>query len=204
MVSDSPAMIAHVIAGCLPHLQAMSHWVLSGTYEELGVPDYILKEGDNGWPTLVRGIARPNFNTYKLLHALGSQRLAGEGPVLASRRADGKVAVLVWNLAEAEQAAGIPGATATRKVTGTAKRIEVAFTGQRPGTTARVRFADQERGSPMPAWRRMGSPHYPSEAQLVELRRSAEIAPPVAMRLDTRGTISLDLPPEGVALIELA
>jgi xylan 1,4-beta-xylosidase len=196
-------MIAHVVAGCLPHLQAMSHWVLSGTYEELGVADYILKEGDNGWATLIRGIARPNFNTYKLLHALGSQRLAGEGPVLASRRQDGKVAALVWNLAEALQAAGIPGATATRQVTGSAKRLDIVFAGRRAGEAARLRFVDQERGSPMPAWRKMGSPRYPTDAQLAELRRAAEIAQPTVMRLGPEGTLSLELPPEGVALIEL-
>lgn len=201
--SDSPAMIAHVIKECLPHLHAMSHWVLSGSYEELGVADYILKEGDAGWAAMVRGIARPSFNTYKLLHMLGDQQLAGDGPVLATRRADGTLAALVWNLAEAQQAAGIPGSTATRKVTGTAKRLDIAFAGQRPGTRAWVRFVDQDRGSPMPAWRRMGSPQYPSEVQLAELRRAADIAPPVAMRLGADGTISLELPPEGVALVEL-
>jgi xylan 1,4-beta-xylosidase len=201
--SDSPAMIAHVVKECLPHLQAMSHWVLSGSYEELGVADYILKEGDAGWAAMVRGIARPSFNTYKLLHALGDKLLAGEGPVLASRRADGKVAALVWNLAEAQQAAGIPGSTAIRKVTGSAKRLDIAFSAQRPGTRASVRFVDQDRGSPMPAWRRMGSPQYPSAAQFAELRRAADIVPPVLMRLGAGGTISLELPPEGVALIEL-
>ena len=84
--SDSPAMIAHAIAGCLPHCQAMSHWVLSGTYEELGVADYILKEGNTGWSMMAAGgIPKPAFNTYKLLHALGSERLGATGPVLASR-----------------------------------------------------------------------------------------------------------------------
>lgn len=201
--SDSPAMIAHVVKGCLPHLQAMSHWVLSGEYEELGVADYLLKEGDIGWPTLMSGIALPNFNTYKLLHALGTQRLAGEGPVLASRRQDGSVAAVVWNLAEAKQAAGIPGATATRQVTGAPKRIEVSFAGKRAGTRARVRYVDQERGSPMPAWRAMGSPRLPTTAQIAQLRRAAEIAPPQTLRLGEGGRLSLDLPPEGVALIEL-
>jgi xylan 1,4-beta-xylosidase len=201
--SDSPAMIAHVIKECLPKLQGMSHWVLSGTYEELGVADYILKEGDAGWAAMVRGIARPSFNTYKLLHALGNQRLAAEGPALVSRGRNGKLAALVWNLAEAQQAAGIPGATATRKVVGSAKRLDIAFAGVKPGSRAQVRFVDQERGSPMPAWRRMGSPQYPSEAQLAELRRAAEVAPPVTMRLGESGRLSLDLPPEGVALVEI-
>ena len=83
---DSPALIAHVISGCLPHCHAMSHWVMSGTYEELGVADYVLKEGSIGFGAIVQGIALPAFNMYKLLHALGAERLAAQGPALASRR----------------------------------------------------------------------------------------------------------------------
>lgn len=202
--SDSPAMIAHVVKHCLPHVRGMSHWTLSGTYEELGVMDVVFKEGDNGWPAMFRGIARPNFNTYKLLHALGTQRLQGDGPVLASRRSDGSVAAVVWNLAEAQQAAGIPGSSAVRTVTGSAKTVKVQFAGQRPGATAKVSFVDQERGSPMPAWRAMGSPQYLTQAQMAKLRVAADIAPPTVMKLDASSSLSLQLPPEGVALIEIS
>lgn len=201
--ADSPAMIAHIIKGCLPHLQAMSQWVLSGTYEELGVSDHLLKEGDNGYGMLYRGIPRPSFNTYRLLHALGHDRLDGTGPMLASRRADGSVATLAWNLAEVTQPAGLPEATNVRKVTGAVRQLDVRFAGARPGSHARVRFVDQERGSPMPAWRAMGSPQLPTMAQIAALRSAAQIAPPVSMRLDANAALSLVLPPEGVALIEL-
>ena len=201
---DSPAMIAHIVTACLPHVQAMSHWVLSGTYEELGVANYLLKEGDMGFATIVQGIALPSFNTYRLLHALGTTRLAATGPVLASRRSDGSMAALVWNLAEVRQPGGIPGASRTREVHGDAKRLAVEIAGARPGQQVRVRFVDQSRGSPMPAWRAMGSPQYPRPDQIAQLRRSAEIAPPVTMRLDAASRLLLDLPPEGVALIEMA
>jgi xylan 1,4-beta-xylosidase len=201
--SDSPAMIAHVVSQCLPMVQAMSHWVLSGTYEELGVADYIIKEGDMGWATMVDGIARPSFNTYKLMHRLGSEQLVSDGPALAARGSNGKAAALVWNLAEAKQPAGIPGSTSVRTVTGATKRLDVHFAGARPGQQALVRFVDQRNGSPMPAWRAMGSPPSPTPAQLAKLRAAAEIAPPVLHRLDTAATVSLVLPPEGVALIEL-
>ena len=201
--SDSPAMIAHVVTQCLPHVTAMSHWTLSGTYEELGVADYTLKEGDIGWSAMQRGIALPAFNTYKLLHRLHGERLAATGPVLASRRADGAIAAIVWNLAEAKQPAGIPGSTAVRSVTGSAKRYRIRLAGARPHARVAVRFVDQERGSPMPAWRAMGSPRYPTPAQLAALRSAAEIAPPVMLRLDGNAALVLDLPPEGVALIEL-
>ena len=201
--SDSPAMIAHVVKECLPMVRGMSQWVMSGSYEELGVFDYLLKEGDMGWATMVRGIARPGFNTYKLMHALGEERLAAQGPVLASRRDGRTVAALVWNLAEAQQPAGLPGASAERKVTGSAKHLDIRFIGAHAGARAQVRFVDQDRGSPMPAWRKMGSPRLPTLAQIDQLRRAADIAPPMTMRLDRSGALSLTLPPEGVALVEL-
>ena len=202
--SDSPAMIAHIVKGCLPYVQVMSPWVMSGTYEELGVRDHILSEGGIGYAPMVQGIALPTFNAFKLLRTLGTRQLASDGPALASLRKDGGISALVWNLVEVSQPSGIPVPGAARKQVGEAKRLQVVFKGAKPGTVAHVRFVDQERGSPMPAWRKMGSPQYPTAAQLVTLRKAAEIAPPVAIRLGTKGQIVLDLPPEGLALIELA
>jgi xylan 1,4-beta-xylosidase len=196
-------MIAHVIAGCLPSCNAMSHWTLSGTYEELGVFDYLLKEGSIGYGTLIQGIALPSFNTYKLLHALGNARLAAQGPVLASRRDDNSVAALLWNLADVPQAAGIPGASATRTVRGDAKQFQIQFAGARPRQRVQVRFVDQQRGSPLPAWREMGSPRYIKPDQLELLRQRADILPAQQLRLDATRQLTVALPPEGVALIEL-
>jgi xylan 1,4-beta-xylosidase len=201
--SDSPAMMAHIIKGCLPHVHSMSHWTMSGTYEELGVADYVLKEGDIGFGTIMQGIARPSFNTYKLLHALGDRQLAGQGPVLASRRQGRSIVALVWNLADVKQPSGIPGQSHTRTVKGVTKRYQVEFKGARPGQQVRVRYVDQERGSPMPAWRAMGSPQYPTMQQIERLRQAAEIPPAQILRLDRAGRLTLTLPPEGVALVEL-
>ena len=114
-------------------------------------------------------------NTYKLFHAVGEERLAGKEPVLASRRRD-RSAALVWNMPEAKQAAGIPGATSDRKVTGSVKQFDIRFAGARPGARVRVRLVDKQRGSPMPAWRRMGSSHHLTRAQIAVLRRAADIA----------------------------
>jgi len=202
--SDSPAMVAHIVKGCLPYVQGMSHWVMSGTYEELGVRDHILNEGGIGYAPMVQGIALPTFNAFKLLHALGTQQLASDGPALASRRANGSVATLVWNLAEVSQPSGVPVPGSARKPVGKTRRLQVAFKGARPGAVAHIRFVDQERASPMPAWRKMGSPQYPTVAQLAALGKAAEIAPPVAMRLGRGAQIALDLPSEALALIELA
>ena len=201
--SDSPAMIAHIIKGALPHCQAMSQWAMSSAFEELGVPNHVFKEGDNGWGMMTHGIARPSFNTYKLLHRLGDRMVEAEGPALASRRTDGSVAILVWNLADVSQPSGIPGMATERVIKGEAKRVIVKLEGVRAGATAQLSFVDQERGSPMPTWRALGSPKYPTMEQMARIRRAAEMAAPVRRRVAADGTLSIDLPPEGVALIEI-
>jgi xylan 1,4-beta-xylosidase len=176
---------------------------MSGTYEELGVFPDVLGDGKPSYANLIQGIALPGFNAYKMLHALGHIQLAADGPALASRRADGSLAALVWNLAEATQPSGIPGVMNTRDVKGETKRLLVHLKGARGGAMVKVQFVDQTRGSPFPAWRKMGSPQYPTVAQVAALRKAADIAPPVTMRLSAAGTLALDLPPEGLALIRL-
>ena len=201
--SDSPAMIAHVIANCLPYCHSMSHWAMSNWYEEVGVLNFVLKEGDNGWGMLARGgIAKPQFNTYKLLNRLGTRRLASTGPALASRTAEG-ASVMVWNLADVQQPAGLPGMSSTRTVSGVPKSLDVTFRGAAAGAAARIRYVDMERGSPFPTWRKLGSPQYPTPAQMEQIRASAEIAAPETRQLGKGGNLSINLPPEGVALIEL-
>jgi len=206
--SDSPAMIAHIIKSCLGTVQMMSHWAFTNTYEELGVASFVVKEGSNGYGMMaVAGIPKAQFNTYKLLHRLGDVRLAtSDGPVLASRRKDGSTAVAVWNLVAVKQASGIPGAGGERAFLGEAKTIKLRLTlkGARPGQTVHVSYVDQERGSPLPEWRRLGSPQYPTRAQIEAIRRSAELAAPETLNVDPDGALLLELPPECLALIETA
>lgn len=203
--SDSPAMMAHIIKGCLGNVQMMSQWTMSNTYEELGVADFVLKEGYNGYGMIaVAGIPKPQFNTYKLLHRLGDTRLAAtDGPVLASCRADGSSAVAVWNLAEVKQPGGIPGAVAIRDAVGAPKKIRLLLKGARAGQKVKVSYVDMVRGSPYPEWRKLGSPQYPTMAQIETIRKSAELAPPETVKLGKGGELVLDLPPECLALVEL-
>jgi len=196
-------MIAHVLTGCLPYCHAMSQWTLSNVYEEIGVANFILKEGDNGWGMIAqRGIPKPTFNTYKLLHRLGKRRLQATGPALASRTDKG-VAALVWNLAEVQQPAGLPGANNVRTVSGSAKRMDITFDGARAGQSVAISYVDMARGSPFPKWRALGSPKYPSKEEIAAIRTAAELAPPERRRLSADRVLTIDLPPEGIALIEI-
>ena len=113
------------------------------------------------------------------------------------------MAALIWNLADVVQPSGLPDQSVTRVVTGESKLMQIRLAGIRPGRMVSVRFVDQERGSPMPAWRAMGSPQYPTPVQLDALRQRADIPPATTFRLDRNSQVTLELPPEGVALLEV-
>ena len=85
---------------------------------------------------------------------------------------------------------------------GERKTLTVRMKGAGAGDRVQLSYVDQERGSPYPAWRALGSPQYPTRNQLDTIRKAAEIAAPETKTLDSRGQLTLDLPAEGVVLIE--
>jgi xylan 1,4-beta-xylosidase len=83
-------------------------------------------------------------------------------------------------------------------------KLPVRLKGMRPGQRVLVSYVDQERGSPYPCWRGLGSPQYPTREQMAVIRKAADIAAPESRTLDGNSELLLDLPAEGVALIETA
>jgi xylan 1,4-beta-xylosidase len=51
-------------------------------------------------------------------------------------------------------------------------------------------------------YEKLGKPPYPTQAQIAQLHRAAEIPPPESRRLQN-GRITISLPPQGLALIEI-
>jgi beta-xylosidase len=203
--SDSPALIVHVVSRCTRICHGLSHWELSGVFEELRVRSWILREGVNGWGLFApRNIALPAFNTYRLMNRLGRTRLHATGPAIASRLAHGGSAILIWNLADVTQPKDLPGTkTGERRVIGERKQISVVLNGAGPRRDVRISYVDQ-RGSPISVWRGLGSPQYMTRMQLAKVRAAAELDAPELRKLDGNGKLKLELPPEGIALLELS
>jgi xylan 1,4-beta-xylosidase len=190
-VTDAPYMgpwLAETIRQCDGLLQDMSYWTFSDVFEEQGVvktPFY------GGFGLLAAGgIPKPAFNAFALLHQLGEQRFgsAAEGTLL-TRRADGALAVALWNYADV-------GATSpVRKLTLTVKNFDAR--------TASVQSIDDERGNVHKAYEKMGSPRYPTRGQLAELRAAATPPAPQSRTLKD-GTLELEVPSQGLMLVTIA
>jgi xylan 1,4-beta-xylosidase len=190
-VTDAPYMgpwLAETVRQCDGLVQDMSYWSFSDVFEEQGVvktPFY------GGFGLMAAGgLPKPAFNAFALLHHLGEQRFVNdpEGTLL-TRRADGTLVLALWNYAD------VSGTAPVRRVT-----LKLANSSAR---SAQIQQIDAQRGNVLVAYEKMGSPQYPTQAQLAQLRASAVLAAPET-RAIAGDALQLDIPPHGLTLVSIA
>jgi len=183
------AALADDIRQCDGLVEMMSFWTFDDVFEEGGV----VKEPFYGGFGVIAagGIKKPSYAGFALLHQLGHERLANVAPnVLVTRRRDGALAVAAWNLADPDQ-------------TGAPQIIRFEFRGVKPDAPVRLTRVDAQHGNTLAAYETMGRPRYPTTAQIRQLNASAGLPAPQTLLLKD-GKINLELPPNGLALVEVS
>jgi len=189
-VTDAAYMgpwLAETIQQCDGLAEMMSYWTFSDVFEEQGVvksPFYggfgLLAEG---------GIPKPAFNAFKLLHSLGDERIELDSDaVLVTKKKDGSLALAVWNYAPPGQ----PGESRTVTLHFEHGRFRHAL----------ISMVDPGHGDVHAAYEKMGAPRNPTQVQIGELKRAAELSPPQA-RAVKGGELTLTLPSYGLAVVEV-
>jgi xylan 1,4-beta-xylosidase len=190
-ITDSTMMgpwLTDTIRQCDGLVDSLAFWSFSDVFEEQGV----VKEPFYGGYGVIAagGLHKPSFNAFSLLHRLGDRRIpTSSESVIATTRADGSLAVAVYNLV-------LPNDPATPR------RVRLSVQGLPDNPSVAVSRVDDDHGSLLPAYERMGRPRYPTKKQLEELRKAAEPSPPETGTL-THGEVLVWLPPNGLALIEI-
>ena len=206
--SQDPAFIAHTLNECIGLTEAMSYWTFSNVFEEGGVPNGIFNQ-DFGmigqW-----GIKRPSLHAFNFLHRLGDNRLqTSEGAILASRRSDGSIAILIWNLIPHENPPGLANGDPMKQESGQSghdgleKTVHLKLSAWKGHNSVKISHVNHTVGTAKPLWEKMGKPEYPTQDQLMELRKAAELPPPNDAVLDNDGALTITLPAGGLALLEL-
>jgi xylan 1,4-beta-xylosidase len=211
-VGDTVFAAAFLLRGmksALGRIEALSHWVASDHFEELGAPPELFH---GGFGLLsVGNLRKPRYWALALLARLGESRLpvvvSGDGAgglveALAARHEDGRIGVLAWNVTlDQSKIGGDP--RLDRRVW---IRVPVP-----PGTgfTARHYRIDAGHSNIAPAWERMRRDAlWPSPGQWAELRERNtldELGPPERVATGGDGVLEFgfDLPMPGVSGLEL-
>ena len=180
--------MANTIRECDGMTAMMSYWSFSDVFEEQGVvktPFYggygLIAEDD---------IPKPSLTAFSILHELGTIRLPNDATdALVTKRADGSLVIALWNLVE-------PGVTALPK------GFTVSLKGLSSGS-AQVLRADAQHGDTLNAWKAMGSPQFPTKAQVADLQKVGAKEMPETARMQG-GKLSLDVPAQGIAVVVIA
>ncbi len=189
-ITDAPflgAWLAETIRQCDGLAQEIAYWTFSDVFEEAGV---VHRPFYGGYGLFAAGhLPKPAFNAFALLHQLGSERLetASQG-ALATRRGNGDLVVALWNYTDVGAA-------------GTARRVNLEIRNAQP-RTAELQVLDRTHGNVLAAYALMGSPQYPTQAQLRGLRAAAALPAPTVVAL-TGGSLSLEIAPDGLVIVTL-
>lgn len=180
--------LAHDISQCDGLAKLMSWWTFDDVFEEGGVTKTPF---DGGFGLIAaERIKKPSFYDFALLHELGDERLGNAADnVLVTRRKDGSLAVAAWNLVDMDKAAQ-----------GTALTMRLSFKGVAGRAAVSIERVDETHGNPMAAYWAMGSPRYPTPAQIEALNKASALPAPEERKL-TNGSLDLTLPVNGLAVV---
>ena len=190
-VTDSIFMgpwLANTIRECDGLTKMMSYWTFSDVFEEQGV----IKTPFYGGFGLVAegGVPKPAFNAFLLLHMLGTERIPVDSDsVLATRDAEHKLEIAVWNYSAPE-------------VTGDTKEITLQFSGLHGGHEVWIYRLDADHGNVLQSYETMGKPSSPTQQQYQQLRNAARLEPPEEQKL-RNNRITLTLVPKALDLVEV-
>jgi xylan 1,4-beta-xylosidase len=190
-ITDSVYMgpwLAKTISESDGKVAMMSYWTFSDVFEEQGV---IRQPFFGGFGLIaIDHLPKPSFNVFRLLHTLGDERLPEKADdVLVTKKKDGTLVLAAWNLAE-------PGVSVPPK------SITFTFQGVKGNASLSISRVDHAHGDVLAAYDKMGTPAYPSQEQLRQLREVERPAPPQVEHLHG-GSFTLEVPAQGLAVIEL-
>jgi len=181
--------LADTIRECDGSAQIMAFWTFSDVFEEDGPSDGPFTGGFG--LRAYGGINKPSYYDFALLHQLGDERL--ENPshdAIVTRTREGKLAIALWNLVDPE-------------VKGDARTIRLEISGVPADAPVAIERVDDQHGNALPLYRSMGSPRYPTPAQVARLNAASALPPPEVLRL-RRGEITLTLEPDALLLLTVA
>jgi xylan 1,4-beta-xylosidase len=181
-----PALASDILQ-CDGLVDMMSFWTFNDVFEETGVVETPFHGGFG--LIAASGIKKPSFNAFALLHKLGHQRIKTDSDNVLATREGNSLILATWNLVD-------PGQQ------GTPMERRLHFKGVKADASVQLSRLDNQHGNTLAAYKAMGSPRYPTQAQMDQLNQAAELPAPERRALKA-GELDLVLSPNELIIIEL-
>jgi len=205
-VNDGTSAATFLLTGmrsAAGRVDALSYWVASDHFEELGRPPRLLHGGFG--LISVGGIAKPRYHALRMLAALGDTELpvraSGDGAgglvqTWASRHQNGRLAVLLW-ASTLDQSKRNGDHALARHI-----RLTIAGAAGRPVTVTRL---DRDHGDITTLAAALGVAEWPTDEQWTALRAvdSLTAEPATAAAHGADAVLDLHLPQPGAVLVEV-
>jgi xylan 1,4-beta-xylosidase len=181
--------VADTIRECDGSVQMISFWTFSDVFEEDG-PSRGPLTGGFGLRAF-GGINKPSFYAFELLHELGDERLANPADdAIVTRTRGGGLAIALWNLVDPD-------------VAGKPKTVRLEIGGVPADAPVTIERIDHDHGNVLPVYQSMGSPRYPTPAQVVQMNAATALPQPQTVHL-SGGELSLTLEPDALLLLKIS
>lgn len=184
------AYLAKILSEAGDFVDSFSYWTFSDVFEELGVPKAQF-HGGFGLMAL-NGIPKPTFHPFSFFNSLGEEQLYRDEQMLVTKRKDGSIALVAWNLV-------------MEKGTGFEKEVEFELPVTHPELFIKRQTVDEEHANPWRTWQEMGRPRFPDQSSVETLRQVAKpLVRTSKIKSDNgKATIKVTLTKNEVTLIEL-
>lgn len=172
------AYLARILSEGGDEVDSFSYWTFSDVFEESDVP----KSQFHGGFGLValNSILKPTFHLFSFFHALGEEMLYRDEQVLVTRREDGTLALVAWNLVM-EPGEGFE----------TELLLQLPIAGD--AAFVKRQTVDEQHGNAWNTWRQLGRPRFPKPREAATFRQAAQPLLRTARHAIVDGELALQL-----------
>ncbi|BDG43638.1 GH39 family glycosyl hydrolase [Saccharococcus caldoxylosilyticus] len=153
------AYIARILSEGGDYVDSFSYWTFSDVFEEMDVPKAQF-HGGFGLVAL-NSIPKPTFYLFTFFNALGNERLYRDEEIIVTRREDGSIAMVAWNLV-------------MEKGNDFTKDLEIEIPIPFEDVFVKRQTVDEDNGNPWAVWKQMGRPRFPNKKAVETLRQVAQ------------------------------
>ncbi|WP_250638376.1 GH39 family glycosyl hydrolase [Geobacillus thermodenitrificans] len=152
--------MARVLSEGGEYVDSFSYWTFSDVFEEMDVPKALF-HGGFGLVAL-HSIPKPTFHTFMFFNALGDEVLYRDAEMIVTRRKDGSIAAVIWNLVMEKE-----------------EDLQKKCNSSSPVPFSSIAFikrqtVNEQYGNPWRVWKQMGRPRFPNRQAVETLRQVAQ------------------------------